>query len=100
MSAAEPTNAEIMTVLLRQTEVIAAQGVVLQSHSARFDAIDKRFDTLETKVDTLTVKVDQIAEDVVGIKVNQALIEQHIDDFQTWARRHEANHNNPQDRAA
>jgi peptidoglycan hydrolase CwlO-like protein len=127
MSAEEPTNAEMMTVLLQQADTTAGIVAVLENHTKRFDAVEAkvdavqarvdavqakvdaveakvdtvqaRVDAVEAKVDRVEAKVDVMSEDVVGIKVNQALIEHHIDDVYKWVRRHEANPN-AHDRAA
>jgi tetrahydromethanopterin S-methyltransferase subunit G len=93
MSAEEPTNAEIMTVLLRQTEVLQIHAERFDAIDRRFDSVDRRFDSVDRRFDSLDRKVDQIGKDVVALKVNQAFTERRMDDLHEWATRHEADPN-------
>jgi hypothetical protein len=86
MSAEAPTNAEIMAVLVGQNDRFDALD-------QRFDVVDQRLDGIDQRLGRVEAKLEQVSTDVIAIKVNQGYIEQHIDDLQKWARRHEADPN-------
>lgn len=100
MSAEAPTNAEIMAVLVGHNDRFDAIDQQFDRVDQRFDRVDqrfelveKRFELVDKRFDRLEGKIDQVSSDVIAIKVNQGYIEQHIDDLQKWARRHEADPN-------
>jgi predicted nuclease with TOPRIM domain len=79
MSADEPTNGQIMAVLLRQTDALAAVAEVQRLHSEKFDAIDRRFDAVDLRFDILEGRFDHLEGRVDQLEVRFDRLEVKVD---------------------
>lgn len=77
---AEPGNTDLLAAI----QALAATVEALQESVA--DGFTRQHaEFVETRRE-----VNRLREDLLGIKVDVAAADRHIGDFQTWARRHEA----------
>jgi septal ring factor EnvC (AmiA/AmiB activator) len=57
------------------------------------DQVHAQFEQVRADIADVRGDVAQVRADLAGVKTDTAYIERHVDDFQVWARRHEADPN-------